>query len=163
MASGDTIILPSGTEQTQLIPMPISGGWLGLVRVRITSSADATIHQWLFIYPWKPDSKVRYRRVGTSTANNFYNSPLKANQELGWWMMNNESLFKITYTSTKPISVIWESTQDMGAVAYPNIPATQWNKQADAKPWVTNLTPGNSTESPVYRPWLDGVSYWVPK
>lgn len=162
MAAG-IIQLPSGTEVKQTVNLPVSGGWCGIVCTRITCMVDATIHEWLYYNPRESDTKLRIRRVGTSQATNFYNSPLKAGQELGWWMVNNESSIRLTYTSTKPISLSFETTKAQGVFTWTSVTTAQWNKQADVKPWETNLTYGNVTERGVLRPWLDGVMYWVPK
>jgi hypothetical protein len=161
-----TLELPAGTEVTRTVPIARNGDWSGLTRVRITSSADATIHSWEFINVSENDSKIRYRRVATNKgANNWYNMVLKKDQELGWWAARLESLCKLTYTATAPISFIYE-TQVGGFIAQlGTLPIVQWNKQADAKPWVTNLSLNNPTERHLLDGTRDamGVIYWKPR
>lgn len=161
-----TLQLPAGTEVTQMIPIARNGDWSGLTRVRITTTgANATIHSWEFINDSMNDNKIRYRRVGFKAANNWYNLSLKKDDELGWWAAGLESLVKLSYTSTNPISFIYET--QLGGYIFPQqpIPATQWNKQADAKPWVTNLAANNPTERHIPDGTRDvlGVTYWKPR
>lgn len=163
-----TLELPAGTEVTRIVPIARNGDWEGLTRVRITTfGVDATIHSWEFINDSMNDSKVRFRRVGLKGVNNWYNKTLKKDDELGWWAAGLESLCKLVYTSTNPISFIHETLK--GGYIYPQqaVPATQWNKQADAKPWETNLTANNPTEHHIIdgTPSRDalGVTYWKPR
>lgn len=165
MAS-DSLIFPAGTEQTHLITLPVSGSWCGLTRARIsTHTANAVLHQWEYISNIDTGPKIAFRRVGPGPGSqNWYNFTLYKEQELGWWSRGSESLLKITFTSTYPISLNWESTRYLPRGPGYATPVAQWNKQADAKPWVTNLTPNNSTELPlgdqINNPM--GVSYWKP-
>lgn len=167
--AGQTLILPSSTTaRTELLALPRSGGWLGQVAVRVTThTADATINSWEFINQARNDSKVVYRRTAypAGSTNNWYNFTLKKEQETCFWMMDFESLFKLTYTSSYPIAVGFETTRSIRAVGAPEPPATAWNKQADASPWVTNTAANNPTELLIpdgSRNAL-GVVYWRPR
>lgn len=160
-----TLELPAGTEVVRTVPIARNGDWSGLTRVRITTSvADATIHSWEFINDSQNDTKVRFRRVSTAVGSNRYNGTLRKDEELGWWAAGLESLCKLVYTSTNPIFFIYETL--LGGYIFPQqaVPATQWNKQADAKPWVTNLTT-NATEHHIIDGTRDalGVTYWKPR
>lgn len=161
-----TLELPAGTELTKLVPIARNGDWSGLTRVRITTSgANATVHSWEFINDSENDSKIRFRRIGLLGENNWYNRILPKDEELGWWAAGLESLVKLVYTSANPISFIYET--QVGGYIFPQqpVPATQWNKQADAKPWVTNLAADNPTEYHIYDGSRDalGVTYWKPR
>lgn len=167
--AGQTLILPpSTTPHTELITMPRSGGWLGTVNVRIsTHTADMTIHQWVYINVARNDNKIAHRRMAhpNGDANNWYNWPLKKEQEKGFWMMFMESIFKLTYTSANPVSVTYETTRSIVPINAIEPPATAWNKQADATPWTTNNAANNPTERfmPDGSRNALGVTYWVPR
>jgi hypothetical protein len=161
-----TLELPAGTELTKIVPIARNGDWSGLTRVRITTSgANATIHSWEFINDSENSSQIKFRRVGIKGQNNWYNRVLPKDEELGWWAAGLESLVKLVYTSTNPISFIYET--QVGGYIFPQqvVPILQWNKQADAKPWVTNLSPNNPTEHHISDGTRDalGVTYWKPR
>jgi len=163
--SGQSLELPAGTSVTKQITLPTCGAWMGLVRVRISTwGADATLHEWLFIWPNGPDNKTRYRRTSTASTNNWYNNSLKKDQEQLRWLAQNESIMRLTYTSTNPISLAWETTRSIFPFAYPQIPASAWNISSST-PWTgagNNLASGNTTEvGPVGFPGqLNGKTYW---
>lgn len=160
-----TEILPAGTTQKQLISIPRSD-WSGLTRIRMATSVDATVHSWEFINDAENDGKTRFRRVGyTSTGNNLYNIPLKKNEELGWWAGRLESMVKIVYTATNPVTFIFETIKGIEPSQLATVPVTQWNKQAAATPWTSNTTPNNPTEYHIFDGVRDalGLTYWVPR
>lgn len=144
-----SLILPSGTSHTELINLPLCGSWLGLVRVGLSVCvANATIHEWLFIWPNMPDKKTGYRRTAMSSANNYYNSTLRKEQHEYRWLAQNESLMRITYTSANPISVIFETYRVTKPQPYPPLTQAVWNISSST-PWTgagNNTTPGNPTE-----------------
>jgi len=160
-----TIQLPAGTEHTEIIAIPMNGTWHGLTRVRVSShTANFTMHEFIFIDVSQNDTKVRYRRVGPP-ANNRYNNVVKPGQEIGWWAAKSESLLKLTYTSTYPISVIYETLNGGFIAQLVPLPVLQWNKSADAKPWVTNLTLNNPSEKLIPDGTRNamGLYYWLPR
>ena len=170
--SGQSLELPAGTQVTKQITLPTCGAWMGLVRVRIsTFGADATLHEWLFIWPNGPSNKTRFRRTNITSANNWYNGTLVKDQEQLRWMAQNESLMRLTYTATNPISLTWETTRSIAPFAYPAIPVSEWNKKTTspvANLWTTgatgnNLSSSNGTETgPTGFPsQLSGKTYWV--
>lgn len=170
--SGQSIELPAGTVVTKQITLPTCGSWLGLIRTRLSTwGADATIHEWLFIWPNGPNNKTRYRRTAISSANNWYNSVLKKDQEALRWLAQNESIMRITYTATNPISLSWESCRGITPFPYPPIPTLEWNKKTTsptANLWTVaatgnNLSSTNTTEKgPVGFPGqLNGKTYWI--
>lgn len=156
-----TTILPSGTSHTELINLPLCGSWLGLVRVGIVAPVDATIHEWLFIWPNMPNKRTGYRRTALSTANNYYNSTLPKDQLTYRWLAQNESLMKITYTSTASLGVIYETFRDIRPAPFPDLAPSVWNI-SNSTPWTgANTTPGNATERPAgMTGQLNGVVYW---
>lgn len=162
-----TLILPPGTETTQLVPIARNGdGWAGLVRVRVTTTgANATLHAWEFINISVDNVKAKYRRVGIKGANNWYNTTLKKDDERSWYAVGMESLVKLVYTSTNPIGFIYETCKQGDIFYPPDVPPTQWNKTADVKPWTTNLAANNPTEIHVPDGTRDamGVVYWKPR
>jgi len=162
-----TIQLDPGTEKVVSIPIARNGDWSGLTRCRITTSgADATIHSWEFINVSENDSKAWFRRVAINKgANNWYNQVLKKDQEMGWWAARLESIVKLVYTSTNPISFIYETLSGGAISQLVSLPVLQWNKQADAKPWVTNLALNNPSEKHIPDGTRDamGVLYWKPR
>lgn len=157
-----SIMLDAGTSRTELITLPTSGSWLGLVRIGIaTHSADATIHEWLLVWPNMPGNKTGYRRTALSGANNYYNSTLKKDKKELRWLAQNESLTKITYTSSNPITFSYETTRQILPAPYPDLPTTVWNI-SNSTPWTgANTTPGNTTENAAgISGQLNGVAYW---
>lgn len=161
-----TLQLPSGTEQVVSIPIARNGDWSGLTRVRIVSQANVTIHSWEFIDVSQDDGKIHFRRVAINKGqNNYYNQVMPKDQEFGWWASELESIVKLVYTATSPVGFIYETLSGGFIAQLPSVPATQWNKQADAKPWVTNLTQNNPTEAHIYDGARDamGVLYWKPR
>lgn len=161
--AAETIQLQPGTSKTVLINLPTSGSWLGLVRCSLAvTGADATIHEWLFIYP--AADKINYRRTGLSTANNYYNGTLKKDVQAIRWLAQNETLCKVTYTSTNVISFIYETTRATKPAPFGPVGSTAWNI-SNATPWTgANTTPGNPTETAVGQPGqLNGVAYWKPR
>lgn len=160
-----TLQLPAGTEHTELVAVPMNGTWHGLTRVRIAShTANFTLHEWIWIDVSQNDTKIRYRRIGPP-ATNRYNAVIKPGQEYGSWAAKSESLLKLTYTSTYPISVIYETLKGGFIAQLTTLPVSQWNKAADAKPWVTNLTLNNPTEKLVPDGTRNamGLYYWLPR
>lgn len=161
--AAETIQLEPGTTKTELINLPLCGSWLGLVRCSlITTVADATIHEWLFIYP--AADRINYRRTGLSTANNYYNGTLKKDLQAIRWLAQNEVLCKITYTSTNVISFGYETTRLTKPAPFGPVGNTAWNI-SNATPWTgANTAPGNPTETPVGQSGqLNGVAYWKPR
>lgn len=156
-----TIILPSGTSHTELLNLPLCGSWLGLVRVGIVAPVNVTVHEWLFIWPNMPNNRTGYRRTALSSANNYYNSTLPKDQLTYRWMAQNESLMKITYTSTEKIGVIYETLRSIRPAPYPALSPNVWNI-SNSTPWTgANTTPGNPTETPAgMTGQLNGVAYW---
>lgn len=171
MAAG-TFILPAGTVVTKQIPLPLSGGWCGLSRVRMsTYGVDATLHEWLFIWSGAPSSRTYYRRTATASTNNWYNSTLKKDKEELRWLGQNESIMRLTYTATNDISLVWETNRSiLPTPGGQSINLAQWNKTANTVPalWTTgatgnNLASSNPTEIRVGNlDQLNGVSYWKP-
>lgn len=164
--AANIIQLPAGTEHAEIVPVPINLTWCGTVRARLTThTAAATIHSWEFINVSENDAKIRYRRVGLKGAHNFYNIPLAPETDVGWWLAGAESLVKFVYTSTYPLTFMFETTFNQPTLGQLAVPTTQWNKQADAKPWVTNVTAGNPTENHINDGTRDvlGVLYWKPR
>jgi len=163
--SAETIQLQPGTTRTALITLPLCGSWLGLIRCSLaTTNADATIHEWLFIYP--ASDKINYRRTGLSTANNYYNGTLKKDVQIFRWMAQNESLCKITYTSTNVVTFGYETTRLTKPAPFGPVPSAQWNITS-ATPWTgvgNNLAGSNPTEQAVGQAGqLNGVAYWKPR
>lgn len=161
-----TIQLPAGTERTEVLLLPMNGTWHGLTRVRVGShTANFTIHEWVFIDCSQNDNKIRFRRCQIKGQNNWYNKVVKPNQEAGWWAAKAESALKLSYTSTYPLSVIYETLKGGFIANLTTLPVAQWNKAADAKPWLTNLTPNNPTEKHIPDGTRDamGVYYWLPR
>jgi hypothetical protein len=137
-----------------------------MVRVGIaTQKANATIHEWVFIWPNMPNNKTGYRRTAMSSANNYYNSTLTPDVAQYRWLCQNESLVKITYTSANPISLIYETNRVILPSPYPKLSNTPWNISS-ATPWTgagNNLTGPNPTErvaGPTAQ--LTGFVYWKP-
>lgn len=158
------IILPAGTSRTELINLPMCGSWLGLVRVGIsTHTTNATIHEWLFIWPNMPGNKTGYRRTALGSANNYYNSTLIKDTNQLRWMAQNESMMRITYTASNPISVIYETNRSIRPAPYPELTVNKWNITSST-PWTgpgNNLTGGNPTEKAAgVSGQLNGLVYW---
>lgn len=127
-----TIQLPAGTNVTHPINLPTCGYWQGLVRVSLTSSASATIHEWLIIYPSHPDGKIRYRRTGGTTGNNFTNWTLQPDQRPARWLAIGETMMTVRYTATAPISVCYETTRTVTPFPYNDsaLPGTAYPTEA---------------------------------
>lgn len=164
MAARTTMLGP-GTTRTELLNLPLVGSWLGLVRVGLsTTLANATIHEWLFIWPNMPGNKTAYRRPGLN-ANNYYNATLLADQQMSRWMAENESLMKITYTSSNPIGVIYETNRKTLPASFPLLPDSPWNVTSTT-PWTgtgANTAAGNPTERiAAISGDVNGVVYWKP-
>lgn len=158
------MLLPAGTSHTELINLPLCGSWLGGIRVGIsTSVANATIHEWLFIWANMPGNKTGYRRTAIASANNYYNSTLRKEQHEYRWLAENESLMRITYTSANPIGLIFETNRTIKAAPYPTLTAAAWNISSST-PWTgagNNLAGSNPTETPAgVSGQLNGLVYW---
>jgi len=156
-----TLMLPSGTSHTELINLPMCGSWLGLVRVGLVAPVNVTVHEWLFIRPNMPNNRTGYRRTGLSTANNYYNTTLAKDQIAYRWLAQNESMLKITYTSTEKLGLIYETNRKIRPAPYPELTSAAWNI-SNATPWTgANTTPGNPTEKAAgVAGQLNGVVYW---
>lgn len=168
-----SIELPAGGSSavTKQITLPTSGGWCGLTRVRIsTFGQDATLHEWLFIYP-NAGNITRFRRTNISSANNWYNGILKRDTEQLRWLGQNESIMRLTYTSTNPISLVCETTRSIKPFPPPALPMQEWNKKNTSPvsnlwtPAATgnNLAANNPTERAVAGSpgQMNGVIYWT--
>jgi|SRR5215217_813277 len=162
MAAG-MLLLAAGTAKTEIVNLPVSGNWCGLTRAGITTQvANATIHEWVFIQPNAPGGKTWYRRTNVSSANNWYNGTLVPHVEQSRWLFQSECLMRITYTSTNPIAVVFETTRGILSSITDQVGLAQWNI-ASATPWTgggNNLTGPNATERNVGS--LNGVIYWKP-
>jgi len=169
--AAQSLQLPAGSARTELVALPLSGGWCGLTRVRIsTHTTSATLHEWLLIWPNAPGNKTWYRRTGLP-ANNWYNMSLAPDTEQLRWLAQNESLMKLTYTSTNPISVVFETTRSVLPAPRDTAGLSQWNKTSTspvANLWTpaatgNNLALNNSTERRAGNVnENNGVAYWKP-
>lgn len=115
MSSSYTIQLPPGTNVTKMINVPTGGSWLGGVNISIaTHTANATIHEWIFINEFMPTqpTKTGYRHldiVGDNT-NGFDNWVLPKETRPYKVLFIGESMMKLRYTSTYEISVCIETS-----------------------------------------------------
>lgn len=162
---------PAGTGVTQFRALPLSGSWCGLTRVRLaTHTSAATLHEWLFIWSNAPSNRNYYRRTSTSTANNWYNGTLVPDKEELRWLGQNESLMRLTYTSSQEISVVVETTRSITPAPLSQAqPLAQWNKHSatgnmwDSGNGQNNLAANNPTEIRIGNvDQLNGVGYWRP-
>jgi hypothetical protein len=141
-----TITLPAGTNVTKHINLPTCGNWLGLVRLSLsTFGANATVHSWLIIYPNNPDNKIRWRRTGGTVSNDFKNWTLTKDTRVVRWLVQNETMTTINYTSTNDISLCIETTRTVTPSAYPSIPASS----------------GEANEIQMPGDPLNGMVYWT--
>ncbi len=161
MAAG-TLLLPAGTSKTEPINLPMSGNWCGLTRVGITTQvSNATILEWVFIQPNVPGGKTWYRRTNISSANNWYNGTLIPHVEQSRWLFQGECIMRLSYTSTQPIAVVFETTRSILSSTTDQSTLAQWNISSST-PWAgvgNNLTGPNATERLVTGA-LNGVTYW---
>jgi hypothetical protein len=154
------IILPSGTSHTELINLPLCGSWLGLVRVGINCAVDATIHEWVFVAPVAAPGKIGFRRTAMASANNYYNSTLRKDQQEYRWLAQGEAMMRLVYTSTSPIGVIYETNRAIRPAPYPELTQAAWNYSGPT-PWLDNTAPGNPTEKAAgVSGQLNGLVYW---
>lgn len=141
-----TLTLPAGTSVVKHFNLPKCGGWHGAITVSLsTYNTAATVAEWLLINPDVGDSKIRYRRTGGTLAGNFQNWTLPVDQRGFRGLYKGESLTRITYTSTKDISMCIETTRSLNPAAYPTIPVSSGSGNAI-------VIPGNSLAGKVY--WL---------
>ncbi len=120
-----TLNLPAGTNITKHFALPKCGAWVGAESVSLsTFGANATIISWLFLYPDAGDGKIRVRRTGGTTGNNFQNWTLNKDTRCTRGLYAGESLMTINYTSTNDISVCVETTRSLTPTTYPAIPAS---------------------------------------
>jgi hypothetical protein len=162
LMTNKALILPAGTSHTELVNLPLCGGWLGSIRVGISVAvADATIHEWLFIAPNLVGNKTGFRRTAMSAANNYYNSTLRKEQHEYRWLAQKEALMRITYTSANPIGVLYETNRAVQPGIYPELTQPVWNI-ANSTPWTGANTAGsNATEKAVGTAGqLNGLVYW---
>lgn len=141
-----TLNLAAGTNVTKHFALPKCGAWVGAETVSLsTFSTDATIISWLFLYPDAGDSKIRVRRTGGDTGNNFQNWTLPKNVRYSRGLYAGESLMTINYTSTNDISVCVETTRSLTPTTYPAIPVSSGS--------------GNAIGIPAYP--IAGKVYWL--
>lgn len=120
-----TINMAAGTNVTRHFTLPKCGVWVGAIAVSLsTFSTDATIHSWLFYYPDAGDGKIRVRRTGGDTGNNFEEWTLPKTQRYGRGLYKGESLMTINYTASNEISFAIETTRSLTPTDYPAIPAS---------------------------------------
>jgi hypothetical protein len=131
-----TINLPTGTAITRQINLPTCGAWQGLVQVSLATRVNATVAELLFIYPNHSDGKIRYRRTGGTSGNNYSNWTLLADRRVVRWLFHSETLMNITYTATTEISVCIETTRGITPLVYPTVPVNPHPTEAQA-PGVT--------------------------
>lgn len=163
--TGKSFILPTGTSRTDIVNLPIAGGWLGATRVGMACKTPVTIHELVFIWPNAPGGKTWFRRVNMDDTGgtNWYNGQLQKENVKYNWLFHNESLMRITYTATVPISFSLETSRGIGPLRYDTLSLAQWNISSST-PWTgagNNLTPGNPTERTLDAD-LDGRIYWKP-
>lgn len=141
--------LPAGTSVHKVVNLPTSGDWQGLVKASLaTTDSNASIAEWLFIYPNNPDGKIRYRRTGgtvaSPVANSFKNWTLTPQQRITRWLTAGENLMTIRYTSTQDISLSIETTRSITPYhPYPAIPASSGAANAI-------IMPDNTVHSVLY-------------
>jgi len=107
------IQLPAGTGVKKCINLPTTGSWLGGVTVSLAvTNADATILDWLYIWP---DATVigthYYRRVGGTVGGSFKNWTLSADSRIYRPLYAHETITTVHYTSTNDISLCVETTR----------------------------------------------------
>jgi len=127
--SAFTIQLPAGTNVKHMINLPMSGGWLGSVYVSLaTTTANATVHELLFIWDNGPETPKRYRRAGGTSAQNWQNWTLTPDARPPWLLYNLESMMTIRYTSSNNISACIETNRNVAARPYPSAPGpiSEW-------------------------------------
>ena len=117
-----TIQLPAGTDVSHMINFPMAAGWLGGVVVTLCSSVNATVHEMLFIADYGPSVQKRIRRVGGTSANNWFEWTLGKYSRPPWFLYNHESMMWINYTSTANISVCIETNRNVQPRPYPDYP-----------------------------------------
>lgn len=141
-----TLTLPAGTNVTKHFNLPKCGSWVGAEIVSLsTFGSNATVHSWLFLYPDKGDGKIRVRRTGGTSGNNYQNWILNANSRVERGMYNGESLCTINYTSTNDISLCMTTTRSLTPTNYPPIPVSS----------------GSANEIPISGFSLGGKVYWL--
>lgn len=163
--AGGMQIFAAGTSKTEIVNLPMSGNWCGTTRVKLsTHTTNATIHEWVFIWPNAPQGRTWYRRTNISSANNWYNGTLKADVEQIRWLFQGECLMRITYTATNPIGVSFETTREVTPFIYNNSSLAQWNISSST-PWTgpgNNLSANATERNAGSATRLDGVNYWKP-
>lgn len=118
--------MPAGTDVTKQFNLPVCGGWVGaMVLTFTTTTTDATIHSWLLMYPNQGDGKIRVRRTGGTTGNNFQEWTLGKNQRLGRGLYKGETMTTINYTSSNDLSLCIETTRGLTPSNYPPIPVLE--------------------------------------
>jgi hypothetical protein len=100
----------------------------------------------LFLYPDAGDSKIRVRRTGGTSGNNYQNWTLTANQRVERGMYMGESLCTINYTATNDISLCMTTTRGATPTLYPPIPASS----------------GSANEIAIAGFAAGGKVYWLP-
>lgn len=123
------IQLPAGTNTTKCINLPTCGSWMGNIAVSLLTSANATIHELVFLYSNPPDGKRRYRRTGGTSGGGFAEWTLEAEKKFIRWLLVGESGMLIRYTATQEISLNVERTRSVKPYDYPAIPATAYPTQ----------------------------------
>jgi len=117
--------LPAGTDVTKQFNLPTCGGWVGAMTLSFTTTTtDATIHEWLIMYPNHADGKIRVRRTGGTTGNNFSNWTLGKNQRYARGLYKGETMTTVNYTSANDLSLCVETTRMLTPTDYPPIPAS---------------------------------------
>jgi hypothetical protein len=142
-----TLNLPAGTNVTKHYTLPKCGTWIGAEGISLsTYGVDATVISWLFFYPDAGDGKIRVRRTGGDTGNNFQNWTLPKDTRYNRGMYKGESLMTINYTATNEISLCIETTRSLTPTDYPAIPASSGSANAIGIPAYT----------------IAGKVYWIP-
>lgn len=127
--SSTTIQLPSGTNMKKCINLPKAGGWLGGVNVSLSvTGADASIQQWLLVYPDPANNGNKwYRRVpptGGPYTTNYENWTLSQDTRAWNGTFAGECLNIVWYTSTNDISLCIETTRSYSPPNHPRITGT---------------------------------------
>jgi hypothetical protein len=142
-----TLTLAAGTNVTKHFNLPKCGSWVGAELISLsTFGSNATVHSWLFYYPDAGDGKIRVRRTGGTTGNNFQEWTLTANHRVERGMYAGESLCTINYTASNDISMSMTTNRSAIPTLYPPIPASS----------------GSANEIPISTYPIAGKVYWLP-
>lgn len=128
--AGYTIQLAPGTNLTELITLPISGGWLGIVAFSLSTGVNATIKSANLYFDEGTGTKWG-RRVGGTQAGNWQNWTLTAHTRPYFWLLKGEGALKINYDATSPISVCIETSRGQLPFAHPRATGIPYGNPAN--------------------------------